>query len=99
MDTRARVIEIIQAALRNLNDELPADKRVPIAADTPLFGPDATLDSLSLVSVIVDVEAGVADGFSRPVSLTDDEAMGQPVSPFSSVATLADYVVKLLERG
>ena len=48
MDTRATVIEIIHTALRSLNDELPANKRVPVAAETRLFGPDALLDSLSI---------------------------------------------------
>jgi acyl carrier protein len=99
MDTRDSVIEIIHAALRSLNDELTADKRVPVAAETRLFGTDALLDSLSLVSRIVDVESGVSDRFAKSVSLTDDEAMGQAVSPFASVAALTDYVVKLLARG
>jgi len=99
MDIRDSVIEIIHAALRSLNDELPADKRVPVAAETRLFGPDALLDSLSLVSLIVDVESGVSDRFGQSVSLTDDEAMGQAVSPFASVAALTDYVVKLLARA
>lgn len=96
MSTRDRVLEIILGALRNLNEELAEDKRVPVGENTRLFGPDAPLDSLSLVSVIVDVEAGVADAFDRPLSLTDDRAMSQPVSPFSDVAALADYVVALL---
>ncbi|NUZ08196.1 acyl carrier protein [Piscinibacter koreensis] len=99
MDTRASVIEIIYGALRGLNEELPEDQRVPLAEGTLLFGPDASLDSLSLVSVIVDVESGVGDRFGKAVSLTDDEAMSQSVSPFSSVSTLADYIVQLLERA
>jgi acyl carrier protein len=99
MDQQDAVKEIIYTALRALNEELPEDKRVPLAADTRLFGPDASLDSLSLVSVIVDVESAVGDRFGQAVSLTDDEAMSQAVSPFSSVQTLADYVTRLLARS
>jgi acyl carrier protein len=99
MNTRAEVIEIIHQALRTLNAELPPSEQVPVANDTRLFGPDASLDSLSLVSVIVDVETGVSDRFAQQVSLTDDEAMSQEVSPFADVGTLADYVVKLLARN
>lgn len=93
------VAEVVFRALRSLNEELDADRRVPVAMDTRLFGPDASLDSLSLVSVIVDVESGVADAFGKAVSLTDDRAMSQPVSPFSDVATLTDYVVSQLAEG
>jgi acyl carrier protein len=93
------VIDIIYRALQALNEELDADKRVPLAPDTRLFGPEATLDSLSLVSVIVDVESAVADELGQAVSLTDDEAMSQEVSPFSSVDTLASYILKQLARS
>ncbi len=99
MATKTTVIDIIYRALRALNEELDADKQVPLAPQTRLFGPEATLDSLSLVSVIVDVEAAVADELGKSVSLTDDEAMSQEVSPFSSVDTLADYILRQLARA
>lgn len=91
------VVEIILDALRSLNAELDAQAQVPVSVSTPLFGADATLDSLSLVSVIVDVETGVAEAFGHAVSLTDDRALSQPVSPFTDVRTLADYVVSQLD--
>ena len=94
--TKSTVIEIIYRALNSLNAELSEDKRVTLARDTRLFGPQASLDSLSLVSVIVDVESGIADELGKSVSLTDDKAMSQPVSPFSDVETLADYIVSQL---
>jgi len=99
MVIKTTVIDIIYRALQALNGELPADKQVPLDTQTRLFGPESTLDSLSLVSVIVDVETGIADDLGKTVSLTDDEAMTQQVSPFSSVDTLADYILKQLARG
>ncbi|MBK7001222.1 MAG: hypothetical protein IPH35_14990 [Rhodoferax sp.] len=96
MTDKQAVVDIIYRALSALNEELNAEKAVPLALDTKLFGPDATLDSLSLVSVIVDVETAVSDELGQSVSLTDDEAMSQDVSPFSSVSTLADYILKRL---
>lgn len=99
MDSKAAVIEIIYRALRSLNEELEEGKRVALAPDTRLFGPEASLDSLSLVSVIVDVETALADELGCSVSLTDDTAMTQEVSPFSNVTTLADYVVKQLAQA
>ena len=96
MDSKAAVMEIIYTALRNLNDELDENKRVAVAPDTKLFGPEALLDSLSLVSVIVDVESGVEDELGLLVSLTDDKAMSEAVSPFADVSTLANYIVAQL---
>ena len=99
MDTRPEVVDIIFNALRSLNIERAESEQIAIANDTKLFGPDASLDSLSLVSVIVDVESGIGDRYAKSISLTDDEAMSQAVSPFSTVNTLADYIVKQLARG
>ncbi len=99
MVSKTAVIEIIYRALRSLNDELDEDKRVALAPDTRLFGPEASLDSLSLVSVIVDVESAVADELGRAISLTDDKAMSQQVSPFSNVTTLANYIVAQLAEA
>lgn len=99
MESKTAVIEIIYRALRSLNDELDEDKRVALAPDTRLFGPEASLDSLSLVSVIVDVESAVADELGRAISLTDDKAMSQEVSPFSNVTTLANYIVVQLAEA
>ena len=99
MASKTTIIDIIYRALQALNGELPVDKQVSLNPQTRLFGPEATLDSLSLVSVIVDVESGVLDELGKTVSLTDDEAMSQEVSPFSTVETLADYIFKQLARS
>ena len=56
---REQVLQIVFEALENLNLELDEADRVVIGPTTPLFGPEAALDSLSLVSVIVDVETAL----------------------------------------
>ncbi|HEY8004360.1 MAG TPA: hypothetical protein VIE16_09035 [Phenylobacterium sp.] len=87
---------IIFEALESLNQELEEDERVEIGPTTALFGPDAKLDSLSLVSVIVDVETALTIKWGVPISLTDDRAMSREVSPFDDVGTLSDYILELL---
>jgi acyl carrier protein len=94
-----KVLEIILRALQNLNDELPDGDRFEVRFDTPLFGPSATLDSLALVSVIVDVEGDVSTAIGRSISLTDDTAMSQEISPFDNVQTLLNYIMILVKEG
>ena len=91
--TYDEALRIILDALERLNDEL--DAPIEVGPQTRLFGADAVIDSLSLVSVIVDVEADVSDALGIPVSLTDDRAINQPVSPFTDPEALAAYVVTL----
>jgi len=91
-----QVEAIIFGALEALNAERAPDEQLAISADTRLFGPDAVLDSLSLVSVMVDVETMASDEFGRAISLTDDRAMSQTPVPFTSVRALSAYIEELL---
>lgn len=89
------VEEIILEALRFLNEEL--DEPVEIGPDTVLFGDDAQIDSLSLVSVIVDVESALQEQ-GLDASLTDDRAMSREISPFTDVQALKTYILELVEE-
>ena len=93
MLSREDLQKIVFEALEAVNDERSAEERFAVGPDTLLFGPDAPLDSLSLVSVIVDVEQAVSDAAGTEVSLTDDRAMSQEVSPFTDVEALTSYIL------
>jgi|SRR5476649_538165 len=99
MLTRDGVLEIIFHALNNLNDEMGPDDKFDVTPTTKLFGADATLDSLALVSVIVDVEGDVSSALDRSISLTDDRAMSQKISPFDDVQTLLNYIMELVNEA
>lgn len=93
--TKDRALEIVLAALAVANEELPAAERFNVADDTVLFGDDAQINSLSLVSLIVDVEQALDEETGQALSLTDERAMNRDPSPFRSADALSDYVVEL----
>lgn len=93
--TADSALTLVYDALKNLNAERSPDSQIPLSEDTALFGGDSLLDSLALVSVISDVEMAVSDAVGEAVSLTDDKALSQPVSPFSSVRTLVAYMLEV----
>jgi hypothetical protein len=93
------VLEVIFKALNNLNDELDDGNKFEVNENTCLFGANAKLDSLSLVSVIVDVEGDISDLLGRSISLTDDRAMSQEISPFSNVKSLLTYIMVLASEN
>lgn len=96
MSQQDSIQKIIFDALEALNQERGADEQIDISPDTPLFGPDAALNSLELVSVVVDIEMSAADSFGEAISLTDDKAMERDPVPFTDVSTLTEYIVELL---
>jgi acyl carrier protein len=89
---------IILKALNNINEERSLDEQLTVSLDTCLFGDDAALDSLSLVSLIVDVENAVSEQVGFEISLSDDRAMSQDVSPYSDVSALTSYIQLLLSE-
>lgn len=89
------VEQIILAALNDLNEELDADEQIAVGPETALFGPDAEIDSLALVSLIVDVETALTTDHDLDIALTDDRAMTREVSPFTDVPALKAYILEL----
>ena len=91
---RQAVVEVILGALQ---DVLAGAEGEPLAPDenTRLIGRSSVLDSMGLVTLIVEVEQRLEDGHDLVVVLADDRAMSQTRSPFLSVGTLADYVLQL----
>ena len=85
---------LIFDALNNLNEELSEGQQIEVSADTVLFGLNAELDSLSLVSVVVDIENSLSN-IGLDISLTDEQAMNQDIPPFSSVQTLTKYILEM----
>ena len=90
------VTAAIYKALTSLNEERNGNEQIVINDETCLFGEDSVLDSLSLVSVIVDLETMVSDQFNTSISLTDDRAMGRDPVPFVNVTALRAYLLELL---
>lgn len=93
---REQVLEIIIENVKNLVDTYPENQRFKVDENTILFGLKSAIDSLSLVSVIVDLETEFYDSFNFEISLTDDRAMTREVSPFDNISVLADYIVELV---
>ena len=95
--TQDAILATVFKALDNLNLERDPAHQIPVGVETVLFGLGSPLDSLALVSVISDVEVAVSDELGEAVCLTDDQALSQKVSPYTSVQTLVAYVALLTE--
>ncbi len=95
MITSDTVDATIFRALEAINSEREPDDQVDVSTETTLFGRDAALDSLEFVSLVTDVETTMNLEHDLGISLADDRAMSRPVSPYSTVTTLRDYILEL----
>ena len=97
---REDILQIVLASLSNTVEMTTGDA---VTADsfresTRLIGHEAVLDSMGLVSMILEVEQNILDRFGVVIIIADERAMSQKRSPFRSVETLTDYVYELVKE-
>ena len=87
---------IVVASLQEVfaQSGLPAAENV--TEETVLVGKDAVLDSLGVVSLIVEVEQRVEGEHNVSVTLANDKAMSARNSPFRTVGVLTDHLVAMI---
>ena len=90
--------DVVVGAIRNVNQARTPEMQLQASTDAPLFGADSTLDSLGLVSLLIDIEEALQDR-GCDVSLSDEHAMSQSRSPFRSVPALVTYIRQRLDTA
>ncbi len=90
---------ISNTVLEGLKDALLQRGQSDVAeASTRLIGSNSVLDSLGLVTLVIDLEQKIEEQYGVSVTLTDDRAMSQKNSPFQTVQSLADYIYSLTQE-
>jgi len=97
MSDKEKYKKIINNALKAINEERDEGDQFIIESGLEIFGPNGMLDSLELVSLIVDIEERFADELDIIISLSDDKAMTQDNPPYSSVEIMLSYIESLLK--
>lgn len=95
---RQEILNTVKNQVELLRDTFPSDEQFEVTEEMILFGADSTIDSLSLVSLIVDIESLFFDEYNLEISLTDDNAMMRKISPFSTISTLTDYIFEVVNK-
>lgn len=85
------ILALVLETVRAYRLALSADRETTIEADSSLFGPEGALDSIGLVSVVIELEQKLSDASGQDVSLMNDRAMSRSHNPFRTPRALADY--------
>lgn len=93
---KKQIIEAIGSVIDAYNKENSPKKPVAKTLDTALYGSGSEIDSLGLINLVVAVEQKIEESFGQMITLADDRALSQEVSPFSTISTLANYIELLL---
>jgi acyl carrier protein len=96
MIERSAALNIVIASIQEVFAQTGTDAPGALTEDTVLVGKDAVLDSLGVVSLIVEVEQRVESDHNASVTLANDKAMSARNSPFRTVGVLTDHLVAMV---
>ena len=96
MADHERIQQAVYRAVDELNKQLPKGISVNKSPDAVLYGKTGKLESIDVVTLIMEVEDQVKAEFGKSITIADDRAMSRENSPFLTVGTLTDYVTELL---
>jgi acyl carrier protein len=90
---KEKVEEIVFNIIRNNTEDLNIGS---LNYDTLLLSEGSAIDSMTIVSIVVDLESELTDTFNKEISLSDDKAMSRKISPYDNVKNLIEYIIELL---
>jgi len=90
---KEKVEEIVFNIIRNNTQDLNIGS---INYNTLLLSEGSAIDSMAIVSIVVDLESELTDAFQKEISLSDDKAMSRKISPYDNVKNLIEYIIELL---
>jgi hypothetical protein len=88
------ILGVVLQALTNTNLSRTPETQLSVSRDAAIFGPASPLDSLGLLTLLLDIEEDL-QAAGAVVRLSDDRAMSQTRSPFRSVESLVDYIGRI----
>ena len=93
--------EIVALVISDLLDLLPQEDGPlldDVGEDTALIGRRSVLESIGLVTLIIDLEQMLEEEYRISLALADDRALSQENSPFLTVQSLTDHICALIEE-
>ena len=88
-----QVFALVKEAVEELNEDLDYDSLESPNASTVLFDEsEDSIDSLSLVTLLTDIEKQLHKLFDKEVVIADEQAMAMDESPYRSVGSLIEFI-------
>jgi|688.fasta_scaffold01447_16 hypothetical protein len=92
------IVSLLLSVLKSHFDEIDEHIDLSERENVKLFGGDGLLDSIGLVTFVVEVEERLEDEFDVSVVLADEKAMSRRTSPFARISYLADYILEVVNE-
>jgi acyl carrier protein len=93
---REKISQLVFKSIKKFQDEYDLTIDLSEGEKTRLFGGNGQLDSLGLVSLVVNIEEEIEQELGITLVLADERALSRRTSPFSRIGNLIDYIDELV---
>ena len=90
--TKEFILELIYSIIDLHNKVNPNDLKLEKSLQTPLFGKKGNLDSLGLVTFLVEVENKIKNNIDQDICVIDEILFLDENGPYNNVGTLSDFI-------
>jgi hypothetical protein len=94
----AKIKKVVQECIENINETLSNKIDLSNLDHVEIYGPNGVIDSIALISLIVDIEYQIEEKFNHSLILANEKSMSQKNSPFSNLNALTSYIEILLKE-
>jgi len=97
---RDRILELVYSSIKVINQGDNKDDPLELKEETRLIGKESKLTSLTLVTLIVDIEGRIYNelGAEMTIVIPDEEDTPLQSSPILDIRSLTDYICSLLKE-
>lgn len=88
--------ELVELAIDHINETDTQGVILDKSPDTILMSSDSSIDSLSLVRLLLEIERLAEEDYNISITVVDESVFEAEVSPFSTVGSLTEHVKRLL---
>ena len=88
--------KMIFESYKETNNSLDIEEKTESFSLVPLYGENSSMDSLGLVSFLINLEQKIEDQLGITITIADEKAMSLKNSPFRTIGTLSEYLKERL---
>ena len=89
-----RIEDVVKEVIIDLNAWRNPTDQISYSDSLTLMGKNASIDSLTFITFITELEQKLSEKYGKNISLTDESALIAEPSPYNSIKSLLGYIEK-----
>ena len=91
------IVDFIYIVIDEHNNLNPNELTLEKSLETVLLGPQGNLDSLGLITLLVEIESSMKENIDLNINIIDEIYFADENGPYQNIKTLSEYIFKQIK--